>query len=583
MAFAQPITIKKAIDGIHRKEYLLPAIQREFVWDTQQIERLFDSLMRDYPISSFLFWEVKEGNINKYQFYEFVREYHQRDNKHNPKANVSGANGITTILDGQQRLTSLYIGLKGTYAYKLPRKRWDNNEAFPKRTLCLNLLPAPDDENDKYKFRFLTDEERQRSDENQFWFVVGNILDLTGPGDVSRYLVQNGKFSFADKNFQVALDTLSKLYEVIHNNRSINFFLEEDESLDKVLNIFIRVNSGGTQLSYSDLLLSTATAQWEEKDAREEITAFVDEINAVGDEFDANKDFVLKSCLVLGGFKNIAFKVDNFNRNNMLAIEKQWEKISKAIKASFVLVAGLGYHRDTLTSYNALIPIAAYLYKIESPDNFTESPKYQEDRKRIFKWLIMVLLKRTFGGQPDSVLRPIREAIKGSPNDGFPFDGIVNALKGSSRILSFDDDEIDNLMHYQYAQSYTYSALAFIYPTLDFRNKFHKDHIFPKKFFTRKELKKRGIAEDKIEFYLDNSNRLANLQLLEGMLNQEKSSKDFQEWLDEKCPNDQDRKDYMKKHYIPDIDLSLENFEEFIEQRKQLITQAFKEQYRKTP
>ena len=140
MAFVEPITIKEAIDSIHKKQYLLPAIQREFVWSTYQIERLFDSLMRDYPISSFLFWQVDKKNIENYQFYEFVREYHERDNTHNPKANIHGESGVTAILDGQQRLTSLYIGLKGTYAYKLSRKRWDNDSAFPKRRLYLNLL-----------------------------------------------------------------------------------------------------------------------------------------------------------------------------------------------------------------------------------------------------------------------------------------------------------------------------------------------------------------------------------------------------------------------------------------------------------
>jgi uncharacterized protein with ParB-like and HNH nuclease domain len=116
MAFVEPITIKDAIDNVHKKNYLLPAIQREFVWGAYQIERLFDSLMRDYPISSFLFWEVEKANIDNYQFYEFVREYHERDNTHNPKANIVGESGITAILDGQQRLTSLYVGLKGAYA-----------------------------------------------------------------------------------------------------------------------------------------------------------------------------------------------------------------------------------------------------------------------------------------------------------------------------------------------------------------------------------------------------------------------------------------------------------------------------------
>jgi uncharacterized protein with ParB-like and HNH nuclease domain len=107
MPFVAPITIKDAIDNIHKKEYLLPSIQREFVWGTDQIELLFDSLMRDYPINSFLFWEVEKSNIQNYQFYEFLREYHERDNRHNEKANLNGQKSVIAVLDGQQRLTSL--------------------------------------------------------------------------------------------------------------------------------------------------------------------------------------------------------------------------------------------------------------------------------------------------------------------------------------------------------------------------------------------------------------------------------------------------------------------------------------------
>lgn len=177
MAFLEPVTIKEAIENIHKKNHLLPAIQREFVWGTDQIERLFDSLMRDYPINSFLFWEVEKKNISNYQFYEFVREYHERDNTHNPKANLGGESGITAILNGQQRLTSLYIGLKGTYAYKLPRKRCHNDSAFPKRKLCLNLLSPSDNGHLVFDFKFLT-----KMDQPQYFLsAVNSVRTPEGP------------------------------------------------------------------------------------------------------------------------------------------------------------------------------------------------------------------------------------------------------------------------------------------------------------------------------------------------------------------------------------------------------------------
>src|SRR5690606_582922 len=118
-----------------------------------------DSIMRDYPISTFLFWQVERDRINEFQFYEFLRHYHERDATHNPKASLANDEDVVAILDGQQRLTSLYIGLKGTYAEKVKGKRWDSNKAFPKKKLYLNLLPPAEDIEKHYEFEFLSEDE----------------------------------------------------------------------------------------------------------------------------------------------------------------------------------------------------------------------------------------------------------------------------------------------------------------------------------------------------------------------------------------------------------------------------------------
>jgi len=569
MAFQTPITVKEAIDNIHAKKYLLPAIQREVVWDVDQIERLFDSLMRDYPIGSFLFWYVPREKVGDYQFYEFVRDYHERNRRHNPKANVSGENDITGILDGQQRLTSLYIGLRGSYAYKEPRKHWDNPQAFPTRRLYLNLLvPKKNgDETDMvYDFTFLSDEEARDSTAETFWFKVGDILNFREQWEVNDYLIKHGLPQKPEEQARFANRTLFRLWSVVHDSKVINYFLEKDESLDKVLNIFIRVNSGGTILSYSDLLLSIATAQWKHRDAREEITSFVDELNSMGDGFRFDKDLVLKSSLVLADFKDIAFKVDNFNKTNMLKIEEQWDDIAQALRGAVTLVASLGYNRDTLTANYAIIPLAYYLKVKRTPRNFNTSGTYSEDRKAIRRWLILSLVKRVFGGSPDTVLRPIRDILRGNP-DAFPLDAIIDKLKGSNKSIVCTQDDVDNMLYHRYGQGYTFSILALLYPTLDFRNKFHIDHIHPCSVFTRFRLRKRGIPEADIDVYLDNANRLANLQLLEGVPNQEKSDADFCDWLNENYPSDQSKSEYMRRHFIPDVDLTLSNFPEFVEKR----------------
>lgn len=573
MAYQTALTIAEVINDIHRKKYLLPAIQREFVWSTDQIERLFDSLMRDYPISSFLFWGVEKEKVNDFEFYEFLRQYHERKQIHNPKANVSGEEGVTAVLDGQQRLTSLYVGLKGTYAYKIARKRWDNDLAYPERKLYLNILSASNEDDREYQFEFLTTDESSVKNENTFWFPVPKILDLKELEDISNFLIENGIFSDYPKEIaSFANRALSKLYKVIHVESSISYFLEKSQELDKVLNIFIRINSGGTILSYSDLLLSIATAQWEEKDAREEITKFVDEINNVRSGFNFNKDFVLKSCLILSDFTDIAFKVDNFNKSNMLAIESNWDKISKAIRLAVELVASFGYSRETLVSNNAIIPIAYYIFKKDLSESFISSDSSKEERKAIRKWLVLSLTKRAFSGQPDNVLRPIRKIIKENVTSGFPTNVIIEHFKGTNKTLVFTTEDIDSLLAYQYGQSYTFSVLSLIYPSLDFRNTFHQDHIYPKSLFTRGKLLKAGVEEEKVDEFIQRVNRVGNIQLLEAIPNIEKSARPFDLWINEKYSTQQEIDTYKEKHFISKLSpIGFLDFLEFFEKRENVI------------
>lgn len=119
MAYETPLTIAEIVNDISANKYVLPSIQREFVWGTPQIERLFDSIMQGYPIGTFLFWELTNEQITSYTFYSFLQNYHEKNARHNPRINLAGNQNAMAVLDGQQRLTSIYIGLKQYY---------DNNE-----------------------------------------------------------------------------------------------------------------------------------------------------------------------------------------------------------------------------------------------------------------------------------------------------------------------------------------------------------------------------------------------------------------------------------------------------------------------
>ncbi|WP_367866579.1 DUF262 domain-containing protein [Pedobacter sp. WC2423] len=572
MAYEAPITIKKAIDNIRKKHYVLPSIQREFVWDTEQIERLFDSLMRDYPISTFLFWKVEKQKIKDFQFYEFLKNYHERKSTHNTKADISHEEDVIAVLDGQQRMTSMFIGLTGSYSKKLPYYSWNNDLAFPIKKLYLNLLQKAEDIELEYDFQFLTVEDAIKNDEDHFWFEAGKILEFTDIAKVMGYMMSVGltdssKYSPEKGNY--ALNTLNQFFNVIHQKGSISYFLEEGEELDKVLQIFIRINSGGTKLSYSDLLLSIATAQWNEKDAREVIHEFVDDINKIGDGFVFNKDFVLKACLVLADFNDIKFKVDNFTKQNMEVIEKNWEQVAAAVRASVELVAKYGYNRDSLTASNAIIPIAYFVYKNELSTKILHSGAQESDRKAIMEWLARVLLRGTFGGTPDAIYPVMRNLV--NQNLGrFPLSEIIEYYRGKRKSISFSLDDINNLLETQYATKRSHSVLALLYSSLNYSFKYHQDHIHPKSLFNSRKLVSLGINDEKLRAeFISRFNKLANLQLLQATTNIEKKDKHFDQWMNDIYPNELDRSNYLSLNHIgADSSLKLEDFVTFYETRR---------------
>ncbi len=560
MAFEDPITIQEAIKHVRRDEYVLPAIQREFIWKTDQITRLFDSLMRGYPIGSFLFWKVASGHYDVFRFYGFLDNYHERDRHHNPPIDLTGDEGVTAILDGHQRLTSLHIGLRGSYAFKTKHKRRNNPDAFPQRRLYLNLLqPASNEEVEhKYDFRFLTDTGAQNVD-GKHWFPVGDVLSFDDPYDVIQYLREHDLLKP-----KYPQECLSKLYKAICEKKLINYYQEEDQDINKVLNIFIRVNSGGTKLSHSDLLLSIATALWDNLDARKEIHDLVDDLNRIGEGFSLSKDFVLKSCLVLADISDIGFKVKNFTRKNTKKIEGAWHQISDALRDAVCLASRFGYNRRTLSSNNVLVPIAYYLLT-RQPEGYLERQVHADDREAVRKWIARALLKTgTFGGSSDTTLRAARSAIQGH-SGSFPIQQLDIAAK-----IRFVEEDLDDLLDKTYGNRVTFSVLALLYPGVGLANRFQEDHFFPKAFFTKKRLLDAGVSEDQVSAFLERRDRIANLQLLEATQNQEKSAKMPTEWMRSHFTSDDTLNRWKERSFVDDIDIpdDMREFLDFYEARR---------------
>jgi len=585
--FERPITVADAIQKIDHRKYLLPALQRKFVWKCWQIEILFDSLLRGYPINSFMFWEVNDPTIKtSVRFYEFLKFFRQRYNEDNPYFNTLGHSDFYAVIDGQQRLTSIYIGLKGSYAYKVERKHWYNTEeALPTRFLYLNLkksLPQENERNMQYDFSFLTPNEAteyniDEPDEYDY-FKVEEILKMPRAADVSAFI-----FSRNYHESPFALQTLNELRDVIFEKPLINYYLEKNQDIDMVLDVFIRTNSGGIPLSFSDLLMSIVTASWEHLDARQEVQNIVTLVFNIQDkEFDISKDFILKTCLVLLS-DDIKFKAQTFNSATIQSFEKNWTTIKKAIMTSFQLIAGFGLNNHSLRAKNAVIPIIYFIYKKGIADDILNPLRYKEDKILIQKWLNLSLLKRVFGGQSDSTLIRLRKAIKESLDKWeragnikatpFPLDEIRDEFKGDpARTLSMDDTFIEELLLTQKDDQNCFPILSLLYPNINFYDQdFHKDHLHPANYFYD-ELFKNDIPETEWPFFRDsaNWNSILNLQLLNSHLNGSKNSTPLEQWITE---NNVD----LDTQIIPrECDLHSKNFKIFIEKRKKMLIDRIK-------
>lgn len=544
----------------------MPAIQREFVWRPDQICRLFDSLMRGYPIGSFLFWKVTPENVKKFVFYGFLKDYHQKDAFHLPEVDLPSGQ-VTAILDGQQRLTSLNIGLRGSHAEKIPRMWVSSPSAYPKRFLYLNIANSASDNEMgmEYDFRFLTpDRASEDAGEAAHWFRVSDILEHSDATDIFDYLLTHDLSS--NKG---AFKTLSRLHAVATSEPVINYFEETAQDLDKVLNIFIRVNSGGTVLSYSDLLLSIATAQWKELDAREAVHGLVDELNETGQGFGFNKDIVLKAGLMLSDIQSVAFRVTNFNTDNMTLLEQNWSRISNALRVGVRLLADFGFSSSTLRADSVLIPLAYYLNKIEAGEHYLTSQLHSEDRERVRGWIVRSLVKSgIWGSGLDTLLLALRTAIRESDQPGFPLTALEAAMISRGKSLRFEDDEIEDLAGMTFNDRRVFPVLSLLYPGMNFKHEFHVDHIYPRALFTKRSLLETGLNEVQIESINDKVNRLPNLQLLEGPVNTSKSAKAPMRWLREHFPDEAARDYYRARHDLGDVSETLDGFEDFFEARK---------------
>ncbi len=504
-------TISTIIEKANSNVICLPSIQRQFVWGASQIEMLFDSIYQGYPIGTFLIWNVKKEDINAYKFYYLLRDYHEKDKTFNEAApSPSLAKEVEAALDGQQRMTALFIALQGSYSTKKPGGHINNPAAYIKRHLYFNLLgfkgadPSQDSEGLNL-FKMMSDQELIKQNEvgssYSFWVIAKDFIDNSIWGDLddkveeedqvlmdylkkinSNYI--NGLIEKNDTEFRILLKHILKFKKRLHEEKIISYYsINSKTKLDEVAEIFIRINSGGTKLSKSDLLFSTVISNWEA--GRDKIHQLIKDVKQLGYEIDT--DFLMRTCLYLTE-SEILFKVENFKQDIVDKIIDQFEKeddvidIRKAVLRTFnFLKEDLGIAEKTLKSKNVLIPLVYHIYKGGNIDS-------EVSIKEIQKYIYISLLKKVFGSHGDTLLSKLRNGVIQNPRDNFNFKNLVNSIteKEKRKLYDISLEDIEDFLKIEKGDE-GWLVLSLIYPPLNHEmTSYDQDHLHPRSKFKKK-------------------------------------------------------------------------------------------------
>lgn len=578
------ISIKKLVDWINNI-YLLPDIQRPFVWwdNNQEFEErvcsLFDSILRNYPIWTLLFWKVDKNRMEEDWLTPLKFLDNSKKDKNDEYNNILQNKDYILVLDWQQRMTIFNLVFKWVFEDTYRNK-------IRKRNLYFNLYNDSNNiENiseNLHEFKFFEESNGEYfidNDNNKLWYKVKDILNLQS---LSRKRIEiKDKYELGSDIETIIEENLETLKNSINEENISYYEIEKEKKDEEVLEIFVRVNSKGMVLSYSDLLFSKITQYWKQssnnenyQNARDTFYYFlkwddiwweIKWINRYWEWFDFDNDFILKTSLVLINTE-VRYRLKNFNKENIESIKNNWDKITKSIRTIISFIDKIWINSNKLLrSNNSIIPLIYFVYNkwIENKSIELNSKNYELMKKYLFT----ILINWVFWWQTDQLLTDAREVIKKSDSDIFPLSEIINKL-WQKRNIKKNDDIKDLLDTIKYNTDKSKIILSILY-WRELDRDYQEDHLFPQKK-TKKYCEENLIDKNKVD-------NISNIQILKNE-NQIKNDTDFDVYRNniiKKVP------EYDTINYIPTLDNELkeytkEYFPIFLEKRKIIILEKIK-------
>lgn len=552
------ITIYEALQNIKDGKYVMPAFQRQFVWGMEQIEKLWDSILLDYPIATFLFWHVDDSNVTwDTYFCGFLSEVtfdsrKQADSVNYELTSINVKDTDTAVLDGQQRLTSLFLSLFGE-AYIRPNyaRKKTGGKIVTKLLIELNKnkISVDVEEYNSKKFDIKFSEKVGRLSPTQF--ELKTILEKRFQDETTRdKAIEEAIINVPADSKDYARNILQKLYNKIFDEKLVRYTEIINMKQDDALEMFVRFNSGGKALRKSEITMSILEAYW--PSAKTEFGKILVDSYA---GFDT--DFIIRSSLMLYGDvvkSNINKKIAEDLKNNWSVFKETLTNLDCLLKEMKMDVSRFS------SSWNVLLPIIYYIYF---------NPDYDKNIKGVRAYLLRAIFFTYFQSGTTSKLQQMKSNI-----NSFDYEITIEMLDQMND-LRVSDGKIEDVLNSE--KSSRVAGEVLYYLNLDWTNKnfkYEQDHLHPDNRFN--ESKPVSVTMDEWKRWRGMRNRLPNLHLLEGRSNGSKNDMRLVDYYNDM--NDEQKAEFCKQAMISqDVSLEIEDFENFYEARKAVLTERIRE------
>jgi uncharacterized protein with ParB-like and HNH nuclease domain len=564
MAIWKTYRISEIITEIAEEKFVLPVIQRSLVWTEDKIELLFDTLLKGDSFGGIMVIEEEKGDEPLFSFRPFTK-----DGSPIPARQVSILTQPQSfVIDGQQRLQAFYMGLSGS---------------FDGKVLYFDLYS---DYKAEFEFKFENDvknlpgKSKDNSDrvipEHNWHLVSGLLKRLKQTNDeeqVSSEIVSKQGIVDDLQKAHIARNIRAFFRNIIVSETlgisrvTLNRSFDDTANRQRIVELFRRLNDGGTKLSPFDLVASVLKGfEWEMEE-------FLRETLEIYEEIGLSQDNLIKLIFILQDNHNkeissiekadAAFAIDNRERIKCTL---------KSLKDFLIHAKVYDYYKDGSRSFVPLFFVAYHIYHQKIDDNgvlsyFNNYDTGNTDFVKIKEWLFHSLLNGVFrskgaGWIPYKTgVRKILEEIKQHKGKSFPIDELIKVYTNHPIAFTteYTTDDLDKL-----DSSFVYYLMYDKAKTIRTND---IDHIMPKSILNSHQYDPLKI------------NSIKNFQLLDPGTNRgAKNGKSFDSWIN----NPEyvtDKPAFLKLHLIPPNAAiwTEDKFEDFIAARANLILAKLEE------